>query len=319
MAADFSPTGSAGPARGRAGGLVLGRGARARLHAVGRLAAGRGARGRRRPPAVRARPRTASTLTPAGARLLPRAIRVLDELDAALREAAGDEVATGPVRLGAFATAAAGLVPQALASLPPELTVTLREGTTPALTRALRAGTLDLAVLAQHAAVPAAGRRVARARAHDAVRARAGRRRARRPPARERASASRSSSSRARSGSRADPTRATRCSASGRAWPSARTSATSCATGSPSCRSSPPGWRSPRSPRSPSTSLPDGVEVVAVRGEPHETRRLVLARRPGPLCRLRGRASPTRCSPPRACDHCHSDCVPRGLAHVLMR
>ena len=54
----------------------------------------------------------------------------------------------GPVRLGAFATAAAGLVPRALATLPPRYRVTLREGTTPALTRALRAGTLDLAVLA---------------------------------------------------------------------------------------------------------------------------------------------------------------------------
>ena len=29
--------------------------------------------------------------------------------------------------------------------------------------------------------------------------------------------------------------------------------------------------------------LPDGVRVVAVRGEPQETRRIVLARRPGPL------------------------------------
>jgi DNA-binding transcriptional LysR family regulator len=87
------------------------------------------------------RGRAGVTLTPAGARLLPRAIRVLDELDAALRE---DE---GPVRLGAFATAIAGLVPRALAGLP--VAVTLREGTTPALVRALRAGTLDLAVLAQ--------------------------------------------------------------------------------------------------------------------------------------------------------------------------
>ena len=52
------------------------------------------------------------------------------------------------MRLGAFATAAAGLVPEALAALPRELKVTLREGTTPALTRALRAGTLDLAILA---------------------------------------------------------------------------------------------------------------------------------------------------------------------------
>jgi DNA-binding transcriptional LysR family regulator len=95
------------------------------------------------------RSRHGVTLTPAGARLLPRAIRVLDELDAAHREAAGDHVAVGPLRLGAFATAAAGLVPKALASLPPDLKVTLREGTTPALTRALRAGTLDLAILAR--------------------------------------------------------------------------------------------------------------------------------------------------------------------------
>jgi hypothetical protein len=29
--------------------------------------------------------------------------------------------------------------------------------------------------------------------------------------------------------------------------------------------------------------LPQGVKVVAVRGEPQETRRIVLARRPGPL------------------------------------
>jgi DNA-binding transcriptional LysR family regulator len=56
------------------------------------------------------------------------------------------------VRLGAFATAAAGLVPRALAALAalaPQLKVTLREGTTPALTRGLRAGTLDLAVIAR--------------------------------------------------------------------------------------------------------------------------------------------------------------------------
>jgi molybdate transport repressor ModE-like protein len=95
------------------------------------------------------RRRDGVVLTPAGARLLPRAVRILDELDAAVRAAAGAEAAVGPVRLGAFATAVAGLVPQALASLPPELTVTLREGTTPALTRALRAGTLDLAILAR--------------------------------------------------------------------------------------------------------------------------------------------------------------------------
>jgi DNA-binding transcriptional LysR family regulator len=42
----------------------------------------------------------------------------------------------------------AGLVPRALATLPADLVVTAREGSTPALVRALRAGTIDLAVLA---------------------------------------------------------------------------------------------------------------------------------------------------------------------------
>lgn len=94
------------------------------------------------------RSRAGVTLTPAGARLLSRAVRILDELDAARRELSAEAPAAGPVRLGAFATAAAGLVPRALATLAPELAVTLREGTTPVLVRALRAGTLDLAVLA---------------------------------------------------------------------------------------------------------------------------------------------------------------------------
>lgn len=89
------------------------------------------------------------TLTPAGTRLLTSAVRVLDELDSARRELAGELTATRPVRLGAFPAAAAGLVPKALSALSPELTVTLREATTPSLTRALRAGTLDLAVLAR--------------------------------------------------------------------------------------------------------------------------------------------------------------------------
>jgi DNA-binding transcriptional LysR family regulator len=95
------------------------------------------------------RGRNGVTLTAPGTRLLARAVRILDELDHALREVRGDEIAGRPVRLGAFATAAAGLVPKALASLPRDLKVSLREGTTPALARALRAGTLDLAILAQ--------------------------------------------------------------------------------------------------------------------------------------------------------------------------
>ena len=95
------------------------------------------------------RRRDGVVLTPAGVRLLARAGRVLDELDAALRDAAEPDAGAGPVRLGAFAIAVAGLVPGALASLPRDLVVSVREGTTPALARALRAGTLDLAVLAQ--------------------------------------------------------------------------------------------------------------------------------------------------------------------------
>jgi DNA-binding transcriptional LysR family regulator len=88
-------------------------------------------------------------LTPAGARLLTSAVRVIDELEAARSELAGEPIGGRPVRLGAFAAAAAGLVTQALAALPAQLNVSLREATTPALTRALRAGTLDLAVLAR--------------------------------------------------------------------------------------------------------------------------------------------------------------------------
>src|SRR5204862_2419465 len=94
------------------------------------------------------RSRTGVALTPAGTRLLPRAARILDELATARREAAGEPVPEGPVRVGAFASAAAGLLPPVLAGLPTQLRVTLREGTTPALTRALRAGTLDLAIIA---------------------------------------------------------------------------------------------------------------------------------------------------------------------------
>src|SRR3954467_10947615 len=45
------------------------------------------------------RGREGVVLTPAGSRLLPRAIRILDELDAAAREAAGPAAAAGPVRL----------------------------------------------------------------------------------------------------------------------------------------------------------------------------------------------------------------------------
>jgi DNA-binding transcriptional LysR family regulator len=89
-------------------------------------------------------------LTTAGRVVLRHAAAVVDQVDAAARELAGlpDEPAT--VRLGWFASAGGSLVPRALAELRrthPAITVTTREGGTPALVRALRAGTLDLALV----------------------------------------------------------------------------------------------------------------------------------------------------------------------------
>jgi DNA-binding transcriptional LysR family regulator len=162
------------------------------------------------------RSRHGVSLTPRGTRLLARAVRVLDELDAARRELAGEQTPAKPVRLGAFAPAAAGLVPTALASLPPELTVTLREGTTPSLTRALRAGTLDLAVIAQtppfrppDGESPALELTTLSQRELSSAYPQTTPSRAPRQ--------SRSNSSKARSGSRADLRRASRCSEYGRA------------------------------------------------------------------------------------------------------
>ncbi|MGW5110174.1 LysR family transcriptional regulator [Nocardia sp. NPDC004123] len=88
--------------------------------------------------------------TSAGVALLRHAVTALDALDAADRELHGAEDDSGPVRLGFFPAAGAVLVARALATLHrqrPHIRVTTREGTTPSLVRALRAGTLDLAVL----------------------------------------------------------------------------------------------------------------------------------------------------------------------------
>nr|WP_078884299.1 LysR family transcriptional regulator [Streptomyces sp. NRRL S-340] len=90
-------------------------------------------------------------LTGAGRVLLRNAVVALDALEAADRELRGtEEVDRGRVRLGFFPTAGAVIVPHALAMLRqerPRLEVTTREGSTPSLVRALRAGTLDLALL----------------------------------------------------------------------------------------------------------------------------------------------------------------------------
>jgi len=228
------------------------------------------------------RSRLGVVLTPAGTRLLPRAIRVLDELDAAMRETAGAAAAIGPIRLGAFATAAAGLVPAALASLPGEAKVTLREGTTPALTRALRAGTLDLAVLAQTPPF----------RPPDAES----------PPLEltllsERELVLAVSASHPFAGARAVEADQLR----GQIWVASRSDAGDSLLGvwpglseRPDVRYVVRDWLAKLeivaaglaittlAPIARSV-LPAGIRVVAVRGEPHELRRVVLARMPGPL------------------------------------
>jgi DNA-binding transcriptional LysR family regulator len=90
-------------------------------------------------------------LTAAGHIVLRRATTVLDQIDATARELAGLPAAAGTVRVGWFTSAGAVLVPNAIAALRrthPAIRVISREGSTPALVRALRAGSVDLAVLA---------------------------------------------------------------------------------------------------------------------------------------------------------------------------
>ena len=89
--------------------------------------------------------------TATGRVILRHAAVVLDAIDAAGRELRGRPNETATVRLGAFPSAGAVLLPRALAALrraDPGITVTTRDGSTPALVRGLRAGSLDLAVLA---------------------------------------------------------------------------------------------------------------------------------------------------------------------------
>ncbi|MGV9675693.1 LysR family transcriptional regulator [Nocardia sp. NPDC003482] len=89
-------------------------------------------------------------LTSAGRALLRHAVTALDALDAADRELRGNADEAGSVRLGFFPAAGAVLVARALATMRrehPHVGVATREGATPSLVRALRAGSLDLAVL----------------------------------------------------------------------------------------------------------------------------------------------------------------------------
>ncbi|WP_084514298.1 LysR family transcriptional regulator [Nocardia acidivorans] len=96
------------------------------------------------------RHRSGVRLTAAGHLVLRRATVVLEELAATARELSGLPTQGGVVRLGWFPSAGALLVPRAIAALRdthPAITVHTREGGTPALVRALRAGSLDLALL----------------------------------------------------------------------------------------------------------------------------------------------------------------------------
>ncbi|WP_063726531.1 LysR family transcriptional regulator [Streptomyces sp. RTd22] len=96
----------------------------------------------RRPDGVR--------LTPAGLTLLRHARTILDCLAAAESDLTGTVPRTEVVRLGLFLSAGAIILPAALTRLTatdPQITVTTTEGTTPTLIRALRAGSIDLAVL----------------------------------------------------------------------------------------------------------------------------------------------------------------------------
>lgn len=89
-------------------------------------------------------------LTPAGLALLRHARTILDSVAAAERDLTGVAPRTELVRLGAFLSAGATILPAALGRLAaayPQITVTTSEGTTPTLIRALRAGSIDLAVL----------------------------------------------------------------------------------------------------------------------------------------------------------------------------
>ncbi|SDJ44909.1 LysR family transcriptional regulator [Nonomuraea jiangxiensis] len=97
------------------------------------------------------RRRDGARLTAAGRVVLRRARTVLDEIDAAARELSGLPAEAAVVRLGWFPSSGAVVVARALAALrrtDPAITVVSREGGSPALVRALRAGSLDLALLA---------------------------------------------------------------------------------------------------------------------------------------------------------------------------
>ncbi|MGW0846490.1 LysR family transcriptional regulator [Streptomyces sp. NPDC002787] len=97
-------------------------------------------------------------LTEAGRTLVPHAEAVTERLLRAERElGALREAAGGRLRIGAFATADAALVPHAMAAFRarcPGVRLTREEGFTPALLDRLAAGELDLAIVSTTGRVP---------------------------------------------------------------------------------------------------------------------------------------------------------------------
>jgi DNA-binding transcriptional LysR family regulator len=89
-------------------------------------------------------------LSVAGMIFLRHASAALDEVDRAERVLHEPDPSGSTVRLGVFTSLGAALVPDALALMRhrlPAVEVITREGSTPALTRSLRAATLDLAAI----------------------------------------------------------------------------------------------------------------------------------------------------------------------------
>ncbi|WP_436498991.1 LysR family transcriptional regulator [Actinokineospora sp. HUAS TT18] len=103
-------------------------------------------------------------LTEQGRTLLAHAEAVLDRLDLARRDAiALRETSAGRVRIGAFASADAALVPRSIAEFHrecPGVEVSLTEGRTPGLVEQVRTGRVDVAVVSLRAGAEVDGVRL---------------------------------------------------------------------------------------------------------------------------------------------------------------
>jgi DNA-binding transcriptional LysR family regulator len=89
-------------------------------------------------------------LTRAGGLVLRQVVIALAALEQAEKMLAGEPRPVRRVRVGAVSVAGAALLPRSIGALrrmDPDLEVSTREGTTPALVRAVRAGTLDVALI----------------------------------------------------------------------------------------------------------------------------------------------------------------------------